>query len=1495
MRYTWINLRLKNLDEKVGIFQRSADATLSSSLTIEMEQRADDVMRATLGIEKEEKKVHRTWDQSQGDLEDIPARPEDETESNSYQIVRLSHNDIRIVKNIEWMTHIRELHLDHNRIHSIFVGGQLPQLTLLDLSNNDLRKYHSVKTLIKLCPQLKTLSLDINRLSTLEEFDHLASLTKLSARSNIIATDSSRFTIESETLRIIDLTENRISSLSPFRNCTALESLSLASNEVSSIHGSIGTHLGRHLIILNLTDNKIDSLRNIEQFKCLRVLLLAKNEIEHIAEQLSSLSDLQTLDLRSNPLTYNLYPDQPEEFSMATKYTDLNAYDEAHFYLKKKNRIPHKKRATYRDVIASKLESSLLILDQIQINSEERRGVSQQSAGEDEVEETSEEERGYDDDLQLSDDPVDFVERSMRYKELTDEDGDISSLELSDAEAGGRTPRGHVTGFRENNYAPQSRSIQSPRVFQEISHRSPREVQEFSQKSPRNPTQEMTQRGSPRKVEEKSPRSSRMGQEISQKSPRTIQENTQNTSPRRVQENSQKSPRIFQGNSQKTEMSPPIIRSPPKREEPKENPQKTRLNFTDEQLLDDKNFQVEEVKFNTMEEELAWLKSEIEGEEETSYPPATTSTQPVHLQRAEEPVEEKEDDHWNREEQGNNETLTRSGKQKSVSFSAREFQEHIIQDPSSLEVSSDSEEEASVPVRNSTPRIIAEISSSEDEEPVITRRNGGTPRYIPQKVREEPTNGNFSEDEEEMIPAIRFHLQQSNEQGEPLGQVVDGDDSGNMGLFQFAAHLTDAAETSRRTDRTLDRSANHSNVTDEFSRKEHTRDIHSETQTIVDQLYPRKITSTPAPVKTSSYPSLPTQETPIYNAVDDRRRSQRNFSESGRRISLPRADLQTNEMFSPSYVDDSKVHPLNSTNIAYDRSSTTSYYSTPAQPPSSQTNSSKRVSLPAPFVTPAPPSTSSRKNQRTSSVKLPPVFDGDFDTNGQSASQTMPRTRYEETPYRYSAPVRTLYRSEENSTKRQTVDRAVDTSDDVSWVDPMMRTSHEDRASHPGAQRQSLQSDRSFRVPHVPLEISLDQDFSDSQEGSSIPNSYPSTTSQGPTSSQKFQSSTRSTKRAPTVVDEEIDARDTTAHRSFTRSTQTELKAPSTNQSTTRSAGVNALPPKKFVEPKRTEVVVDETEEEFDSDLGYGRNLYENDPASDSEYDSQTSEFTWVSNRLGSRLYSSLISDQRAKHFENHHSSTTRQKSERGKKDSVIHVPEDEFMLRTILCRWARVPPAPLLRGQAEVTIQKELNRESPEYEAIQKLMRKEDPRLNIIRVTKVYNHSSYDTLMHQMDGSNSEDVKIMYHFCYHGNPTLQSKTLDRVAEEGFQYYETIRRHPKTSTTTRPELNHDLGHLLVGSSLVATKAFSRVFWPPSSLSNVQSRTKDVLLVVCKQNRSILWSQVEKTKSLKGFDCIEFPVNGNYGRGEKKRPTKAELLYVFLNHQRLVPAYRVQYQ
>lgn len=64
----------------------------------------------------------------------------------------------------------------------------------------------------------------------------------------------------------------------------------------------------------------------------------------------------------------------------------------------------------------------------------------------------------------------------------------------------------------------------------------------------------------------------------------------------------------------------------------------------------------------------------VAGEEETSYPPTTTSTQPVHLQRAEEPVEEMEDDHWNREEQGNNETLTQSGKQKSVSFSAREFQ-----------------------------------------------------------------------------------------------------------------------------------------------------------------------------------------------------------------------------------------------------------------------------------------------------------------------------------------------------------------------------------------------------------------------------------------------------------------------------------------------------------------------------------------------------------------------------------------------------------------------------------------------------------------------------------------------------------------------------------------------------------------------------------------------------------------------------------------------------
>jgi Leucine-rich repeat (LRR) protein len=219
-----------------------------------------------------------------------------------FQLV-LSHNKLSSdkVHHLSFLTDLRDLNLQGNRLtevpSSVFF---LTQLNSLTLSLNELKTVHGIHNL----PLLSFLDVSTNQISRLpstSEISKLIHLETFKASRNELSSFDSLCVLTK--LCSLQLSFNRLADISPtIRTLTSLTELDISTNQITNIPKEIS--FLKNLSLLNLSSNCLMSLPS-ELCECtsLRELILFKNYIQCIPEQITKLKSLQVLNINHNEIT----------------------------------------------------------------------------------------------------------------------------------------------------------------------------------------------------------------------------------------------------------------------------------------------------------------------------------------------------------------------------------------------------------------------------------------------------------------------------------------------------------------------------------------------------------------------------------------------------------------------------------------------------------------------------------------------------------------------------------------------------------------------------------------------------------------------------------------------------------------------------------------------------------------------------------------------------------------------------------------------------------------------------------------------------------------------------------------------------------------------------------------------------------------------------------------------------------------------------------------
>ncbi|MBW3005074.1 leucine-rich repeat domain-containing protein [Candidatus Woesearchaeota archaeon] len=240
-----------------------------------------------------------------------PNRSENSARSNVYihikdkKVVRLNISSVglkEIPKQIQKLSCLQTLVLDHNKIEKIYNLEYSTELYDLNLSYNQISRIENLNSLTRLAH----LSLQANRISRIENLDNLTRLTGLNLESNRV---SSIENLDNQTrLTVFILADNRINKIKNLDKQTELRYLYLNDNKISRIENLDSQ---TKLKVLNLSTNRISRIENLDNLKALTELTLSHNQISKI-ENLYNQIGLETLLLDHNNIRKieNLYNQQ---------------------------------------------------------------------------------------------------------------------------------------------------------------------------------------------------------------------------------------------------------------------------------------------------------------------------------------------------------------------------------------------------------------------------------------------------------------------------------------------------------------------------------------------------------------------------------------------------------------------------------------------------------------------------------------------------------------------------------------------------------------------------------------------------------------------------------------------------------------------------------------------------------------------------------------------------------------------------------------------------------------------------------------------------------------------------------------------------------------------------------------------------------------------------------------------------------------------------------
>ncbi|RGP70080.1 septation initiation network scaffold cdc11 [Fusarium longipes] len=217
----------------------------------------------------------------------------------------LEGNQISSIRNLEHAPVLGRLKLARNKLTRFTVSSCIKALRQLDLSDNQLTQLD-----VSDLPNLHTLHVDRNRVTTLTGFSRARKLDSLSLREQRAdqALDLGFLSSACE-VRKLFLSGNYLGTFEPAVDFLNLQLLELANCGIQTLPGNLG-QLMPNLRTLNLNFNAIRDLEPLRFIPRLKKLLVAGNRLADstaVTELLIEFPHITQLDLRDNPVTLGFY------------------------------------------------------------------------------------------------------------------------------------------------------------------------------------------------------------------------------------------------------------------------------------------------------------------------------------------------------------------------------------------------------------------------------------------------------------------------------------------------------------------------------------------------------------------------------------------------------------------------------------------------------------------------------------------------------------------------------------------------------------------------------------------------------------------------------------------------------------------------------------------------------------------------------------------------------------------------------------------------------------------------------------------------------------------------------------------------------------------------------------------------------------------------------------------------------------------------------------
>ncbi|GAA6037397.1 hypothetical protein JCM8097_008549 [Rhodosporidiobolus ruineniae] len=226
------------------------------------------------------------------------------TKWSRLETLHLARNQISVVRNLDKLASLSTLNLDHNLLTSLDPAAEMPRLRVLRLCSNPLTGLD-----VAFAPRLRTLYVDSAKLGLVQGTEQLRKLENLSVRDQ----SGGALTLSMPHIRDVKrlyLSGNPLPTSFPSEKFFNLVYLELAMCQLTSLPTNLASVIP-NVRTLNLDYNFLENLTPLEGLTRLSKLSVVGARLAKarpVANVLSSLVELESVDFRMNPFTLAFYP-----------------------------------------------------------------------------------------------------------------------------------------------------------------------------------------------------------------------------------------------------------------------------------------------------------------------------------------------------------------------------------------------------------------------------------------------------------------------------------------------------------------------------------------------------------------------------------------------------------------------------------------------------------------------------------------------------------------------------------------------------------------------------------------------------------------------------------------------------------------------------------------------------------------------------------------------------------------------------------------------------------------------------------------------------------------------------------------------------------------------------------------------------------------------------------------------------------------------------------